>query len=124
MRGKRFALSAIGALVLAAAAPAQKLEVGPDALTAGGEASVGYEDPSKAGETVLVEIDNGDPSNLLYDNVLVYLDGNGKGSATWDVPEGGWDLANFMAPGVPTKQFPVNPGPPPPPPPPPPGGTV
>lgn len=108
----RFALSAIGALALAVAVPGQvKFEVGPDALTAGGQANVSYKDPSRAGQTVLVEIENSDPLNPLYDYVLIELDASGEGSGDWDVPEGGWGSARFLAPAAPPKTFPVNPTP-------------
>ena len=80
MRGKRFALSVMGALVLAVAAPAQ-LVIGPDSLHAGGDAHISYSDPGRAGLKILVEIDNSSPLNPLYDSVIIQLDGNGEGSA-------------------------------------------
>ena len=117
MRGKRFALSVMGALVLAVAAPAQ-LVIGPDSLQAGGDAHISYSDPSRAGLNILVEIDNSSPLNPLYDSVIIQLDGNGEGSADWHIPEGGWSSATFTAPGAPSMSMPVNTAPPSPPPPP------
>lgn len=118
MRGKRFVLSALGAFVLAVAAPAQvQFSVGPDALTAGGEANISYKDPSRAGNTILVEIDNSSPLTPRYDYVLINLNPNGEGTTSWHIPEGGWSSATFTAPGSPSKSFPVNPTPPPGPPP-------
>lgn len=100
MAGKRFALAALGALIFAAAAPGpgQGLSVGPNTLVPGSEANISHNDPSRAGHTVLVEIDNGSILNPQYDYVLITLDQNGNGSTTWTVPSQGWNRANFHAP--------------------------
>jgi hypothetical protein len=113
MRGKRFALGVLGAFVLAVAVPAQvEFGVAPDPLTVGGEATITYKDPSKPGQVILVEIENGNPLNPQYDHVMIQLNGNGEGSEDWTVPE--WGVAYFLAPGAPPESCPIGPAPPPP----------
>ena len=81
-------------LAFAAAAPAQgALDVSPDSLEAEGQAEIGYSNPSRAGETIIVEIDDG---GTQTDSLEIELDANGEGSTTWKVPD--WDGANFNAP--------------------------
>lgn len=75
------------------------LTVNPDTLQAGETATINYSNPEMAGETVTVEVDNGDPVNPETDSVEIPLDANGNGSADWPVPD--WPVAKFNAPDAP-----------------------
>lgn len=90
----------VGGLVLALLggfANAQKLQVNPDPLVAGGTAEINYSDPSKAGQTIIVTIDGpGFPVPAVVE-VAIPLDGQGNGGAKWPVPN--WPWALFNAPG-------------------------
>ncbi len=101
-RGKSLAqclVCALTVVTLAAAAPAQdeSLSVAENVLSPGGSATVTYTDPSSAGETVLIVVDNGGV-DTEWDYVLINLDANGQGTGTWSVPESGWFMAVFTAP--------------------------
>lgn len=79
-----------------------KLRVGPSMLTAGGTANVEVTDASRAGRTVIVEIDNGSVTHPRSDFVEITLDDQGRGQADWDVPnDPEWQTANFNAPSGP-----------------------
>lgn len=99
-------LAAIAAAALFAAAPAvaqagdstPSLTVNPGVLTKGGSANVSYTNPAMAGQTVVIDIDNGMRNNPQYSHVEIHLDANGCGTAVWAVPN--WYGANFNAPGV------------------------
>ncbi len=85
------------ALAFAVAAPAQgTLDVSPDSLEAEGQAEIGYSNPKRAGETIIVEIDDGGSPRTQTDSLEIELDASGEGSTTWKVPD--WDGANFNAP--------------------------
>jgi len=103
------ALSALLSLALTVTADAQdpRLTVGPgEVLTAGGTAKISYSDPTSPGANVLVEIDDG---ALPYPHtvyVVITLDAEGVGSASWSVPDS-WGIANFMAPNAPLIMRPI-----------------
>lgn len=80
-------------------APAATLSVGPSILTAGGQATVKYFNPAKAGQQVVVEIDDGGYPTPKTSFILVTLDNEGAGTGTWTVPTD-WDGATFNAPGA------------------------
>ena len=101
-RGRRVVLGmvcALSALTMGAAAPGQAvLTVTPEGVvTAGEEVTVTYSDPSRAGRTIMVLIDNGG-SDPEWDYVVIDLDERGTGSTTWRVPE--WFSVVFTAPGA------------------------
>ncbi|MHC4516123.1 MAG: hypothetical protein ACYS5W_20825 [Planctomycetota bacterium] len=86
-------------LALATFAPAQgKLGV-PYGLQAGSTTQVTYSDPSRAGDSVMVEIDNGVAGEVQV--IEIPLDENGNGSVDWDVPAQGWFVAKFNVPDAP-----------------------
>jgi len=96
-------LATVMAAALFAAPPSDattnpSLSVNPDPLTQGGSATVSYSDPSKAGESVTVDIDNGSRRNPETTSVVIELDANGEGTVIWQVPN--WSQANFNAPGA------------------------
>lgn len=74
------------------------LSVGPDVLSAGKSATVTYVNPGMAGQTVLIEVDNGMQRGQQTSTIEMQLDACGKGSVSWTVPC--WGTANFNAPGV------------------------
>lgn len=112
--GKLVTAAGLALGLLTAGLQAQaSLTVNPSTLTAGGTATISYADPSKAGETVVVQIDNGGYPSLVVDEVLIDLDANGNGSATWHVPSDWWS-ATFQAPDAPSVNCAVvRPDPPP-----------
>lgn len=73
------------------------LGVEPGVLTAGGEATITYSNPTRAGESVKVLIDDGGLLETQYDSVTIQLDEQGNGKGKWDVPLG-WTSAYFNAP--------------------------
>lgn len=99
-------LAAAAAAALVATAPVfaqssdatPSLTVNPGVLTKGGSATVHYSNPAMAGQTVVVDIDNGMRHNTQYAHVEIVLDANGAGTAIWTVPD--WHGAKFNAPGV------------------------
>ncbi|MCR9246346.1 MAG: hypothetical protein NXI31_15040 [bacterium] len=74
------------------------MSVNPDPLTEGGTATISYSDPSKANQTITIDIDNGMRRKPKKATVTIQLDENGEGATSWAVP--GWQMANFNAPGV------------------------
>jgi len=77
--------------------PTASLSVSPSILTAGGQATIEYANPARAGDEIVVEIDDGGFPTPKRSFVIIQLDENGKGTGTWDVPHD-WDGANFNAP--------------------------
>lgn len=75
------------------------LTVDGDVLKAGTSVQVSYSNPGMAGQTVVIDVDNGMRRNTQVSTIEVTLDANGHGSAMWNVPA--WMVANFNAPGVP-----------------------
>ncbi len=90
---RNLGLSLLSMLALAAFAPAQgtiSLPGGP--LPPGQYIDVTYTNPARAGEVVLMKIDNGEGEV----NILEFqLDENGQGSEDWRVPSN-WMAANFV----------------------------
>lgn len=94
-----FTVAAALAPGLAAQKTAQpSLQLSSDVLAVGKTVTVVYSNPDKAGETVVVEVDNGMREGTELRSIKLRLDANGVGRAVWDVPE--WWGANFNAPGV------------------------
>ena len=91
-------LSAVCAMSLAVAAPAQgSLEVGDRVLPAGGDIEITYSNPGMAGQLAVVRIQSGAGDEAV---VLIQLNGNGSGGNSWSVPYE-WDIAFFLAPQSP-----------------------
>lgn len=112
--GTLCARGAIAVVALATLATGQSMSLSALRVFAGQSVSVNYSDPSSAGQTVYIEVDNGDPINPTIHIVPMKLDASGNGSASWHSPEGGWGtVANFNAPGVSQKTIAVRPAPPP-----------
>ena len=82
----------------AVASGAPSMSVNPDVLVQGGTATISYSNPKLAGQTIVVDIDNGRPRNTQTATIEITLDADGNGCATWAVPA--WDFAAFNAPGV------------------------
>lgn len=74
------------------------LTVGPDVLQAGNAVRLQYSSPSRAGQTVVVTIDDGVRRSGRVATIEIKLDANGNGAASWTVPA--WEAANFNAPGA------------------------
>ena len=91
-------------VLLACSLPAQNEEVSPSltitesVLASGNCASILYENPSMANQTIVIDIDNGMRRNTKRAVIEIELDANGVGEAVWRVPS--WIGANFNAPGV------------------------
>ncbi len=92
-------LLVLSIFALAGTATSQSLSV-DYSLSPGDKANISYSDPSRAGQTITVDIDDGTFPVPETDSVQITLDAAGNGSTTWDVED--WDQANFNAPGVPT----------------------
>jgi transcriptional accessory protein Tex/SPT6 len=93
------ALVVASALLAAAPAVAQAtLDVNPGVLTQGSVATVTYRNPSLAGQTVVITVNNGARPTPQAQTIEIALDENGKGEATWSVPY--WYGAKFNAPDV------------------------
>jgi hypothetical protein len=95
---RSFVFASIVALV-AAEGRAQRIAVDPGGvLVGGGSANVTFDDPSKAGQTVVVTASGGFPVVTVIEIVIV-LDAKGKGTASWPVPTN-WRGATFNGPGA------------------------
>jgi hypothetical protein len=88
----------LSALLLAGLAAAQKMTVTGGVLQPGQLVDVSYTDPSRAGQVVTVQVDNGNPDQPTVVSLPVQLDGQGHGLAHWMVMN--WWSAAFNAPGV------------------------
>ena len=104
---RNLGLSLLSMLALAAFTPAQAFSFPTHALPGGGNTTVTYTNPDRAGEVVTVMIDNGkgEPPQRLE----IQLDENGEGSEDWDVPST-WIVAVFVTNDV-TESRPVDSGP-------------
>lgn len=79
-------------------ASAQTITVGSGgSVSTGQTATVSYHDPNRANTTIAVTITSPGP-NPTAQEVLVELDGEGRGSFVWTVPS--WTKAYFNAPGA------------------------
>lgn len=83
----RAAIAALGLFLVPAAA--QTISVPPGPLAAGSSITIGFLDPARAGNTVVIGISDGTNSQ----SVTITLDANGKGDAPWVVA--GWVGAVF-----------------------------
>jgi len=87
---KSLGLSLLSMLAFAAFTPAQgQISVG--SMTAGQPTTVTYSNANRAGEAVMVKVDNGEGEVRVLE---IQLDENGRGSEEWEVPTG-WGLATF-----------------------------
>jgi len=93
----RVAFFSVIAGLLAPGAFAQVLKV-PEKITRGDKITIEYSDAGRAGETILLEIDNGAFPVPQRVEIPITLDSSGKGSVDWVVLS--WDFALFNAPGV------------------------
>lgn len=89
----------LGMLFLSIAAMAQAvLTVGPSTLHVGDKALISYSDPTRAGQTITVNITSGGELQISLAQLTIHLDQSGRGSMPWLVPA--WMVANFNAPGA------------------------
>jgi len=89
----------LSALLLAGLAAAQKMTVtGGGVLQVGQPIQVTYSDPSRAGQTVSVRVDNCNPDQPTVQTVSILLDAQGNGLGQWTVLN--WWSVAFNAPGV------------------------
>ncbi len=78
---------------------AQVLSVGNGGSLQGGTSTtVGYSDPARGGQTIVVTITSNGPSPVTQEHFLT-LNADGRGSFSWPVPSS-WDKAYFNAPGA------------------------
>ena len=87
-------------MVPATAKAQATLDVTEQTLVAGADATLVFKDTSRAGQTILVEIEDGGLVDPQHATVSIRLDANGYGTATWSVPSSGWTVAHFNAPGA------------------------
>ena len=101
----RAVTAATFALFVSSVAMAQTLTVTPGpVLPRGGNATISYEDPTRAGLQIAIVITGGFPEGST--TVTITLDNTGKGSFDWTVPNG-WRNASFNAPGCQQQTFPI-----------------
>lgn len=86
-------------------ASAQTLTLGSNRLTAGQTLTISYTDSSRAFGEVVVIVDDGEFPQPNRIEIVIRLDGNGKGTTTWTVPA--WSRANFNAPKVSEQSRPI-----------------
>jgi hypothetical protein len=99
MRTQTLGVLFLFAGMLAADAVAQgRLLVPKGALTAGTSVTVAVDDPSHAGQTVVLVLDGGGYPGRLFVEIPVQLDANGKGRVTWKVPD--WHSVRFNTAGA------------------------
>lgn len=94
---KRAAWTAVAWAMGAVSGMAQSLTV-PKDIAVGQTISIGYSDPSRAGQAITVKIDNAGYPVPVVILVEITLNREGNGRADWVVPV--WLVANFNAPGV------------------------
>jgi hypothetical protein len=93
------ATSLLIAICSASLAAQATLSVSPGPLLqAGSTATIGFCDPSKAGQSIDVRIDDGGFPTARIVYVKIQLDKSGEGTTTWKVQ--GWLFAAFNAPGA------------------------
>jgi len=86
-----------GALAGDAAAQGRLL-VPKGALTAGTPVTVTIDDPSHAGQAVVLVLDGGGYPGRVFVEIQVQLDAKGKGRVTWKVPD--WHSVRFNTAGA------------------------
>jgi hypothetical protein len=84
-------------LFVAGLAAAQEIKVPDGPLQVGKTIDIAVNDPSRANGSIVVTIENSDPSNSEKLEVEIKLDASGNGVAQWTVPD--WVGAAFNAPG-------------------------
>jgi hypothetical protein len=86
-------------------AVAQTISVGNGgSVSVGQTPSVTYHDPSRANQTIAVTITSSGPTPTAQEHFIT-LDGDGRGSFTWTVPN--WTKAYFNAPGASELSVPI-----------------
>lgn len=101
-RGISFAFVSL----LASGLAAQTLTVQPSpVLTAGDVATIRYSQPGMAGKDIVVKVSGGFPVPST-ETVVIHLDKNGEGSATWIV-NGNWSTARFNGGDAPEVSLPI-----------------
>ena len=84
--------------MLTVAASAQGTISVPDRLLEGSTVTIGFSDPDRANQTVIIEIDDGSLPTPNTQELVIHLDANGNGTAEWTVPN--WDWASFNTKGA------------------------
>jgi hypothetical protein len=85
--------------ILAGDSAAQgRLLVPKGALTAGTAVTIAIDDPSRAGQTVVLVLDGGGYPGRVFVEIEVQLDRRGKGRLTWKVPA--WRSVRFNSAGA------------------------
>lgn len=84
-------------LFVAGLAAAQEIKVPEGPLQVGQNITITVSDPSRANGSIIVTIENSDPTNSEKVEVEIKLDASGNGVAQWTVPD--WVGAAFNAPG-------------------------
>lgn len=74
-------------LLVAGLVSAQQLILPSGVLTPGETIDISFVDASQANGTVIITLDNGDSVKPERIDIEIKLDGNGKGSASWTVPD-------------------------------------
>src|SRR5262245_8784992 len=88
----------LGLALFTSSLAAQSMTVsGGGMLTGGTKADITYDNPARAGQTVVVTVSGGTP--VVTVEIPVLLDSTGKGKGTWLVI-GAWWSADFNAPDV------------------------
>ena len=100
------------ALVLATqllchAAAAQRLTLPEGALTPGKQITIHYADPQRAGQVIVLELDDGGYPRPTIVQLVMDLDRRGRGSVRWQVPA--WEGVRVNAPGADEAARPVKP---------------
>ena len=86
-------------------AGAQTISVGNGgSVSVGQTTDVSYHDPSRANQTIAVTITSPGPNPTTVTQIVI-LDGDGRGSFLWTVPN--WTKAYFNAPGATEVSVPV-----------------
>ena len=84
-------------LFVAGLVAAQQIKVPDGPLQVGKTIEITVNDPSRANGSIVVTIENSDPTNSEKLEVEIKLDASGNGASQWTVPD--WIGAAFNAPG-------------------------
>jgi hypothetical protein len=79
--------------------PAGEITLG-GTLVYGNNVDVTYKNPNRAGETIAINISNGDPISPIIETIQITLDDTGCGTRAWSVPTdtNNWTTAAFTGP--------------------------